>query len=98
MSEMHLLDEKGRETDIKRTRSEVFAAVTMKNSIFWDVTSCGCYKKQCFGRDNRLPLVTANVVHSWLILPILMMKAIVSSEMLFLTRATRFQKTAFFRH
>jgi hypothetical protein len=23
---------------------EVFRAVTMKNAIFWDVTSCGCCK------------------------------------------------------
>jgi hypothetical protein len=36
-------------------RFEVFTAVTMKNSIFWDVTPCGSCKKQCFsGGDTFL--------------------------------------------
>jgi hypothetical protein len=27
---------------------EVFTAVAMKNSVFWDVTPCGCCKNRCF--------------------------------------------------
>jgi hypothetical protein len=30
-------------------RFEVFTAVTMKNAIFWDVTSCGFCENWCFG-------------------------------------------------
>jgi hypothetical protein len=30
-------------------RFEVFTAVTMKNGVFWDVTSCGSCKNRCFG-------------------------------------------------
>jgi hypothetical protein len=29
-------------------RFEVFTAVTMKNVVFWDVTSCGCCKNRRF--------------------------------------------------
>jgi hypothetical protein len=34
--------------------SEVFTAVTMKNSVFWDVTPCGSCKNQCFEGTYRL--------------------------------------------
>jgi hypothetical protein len=30
-------------------RFEVFAAVTMNNTVFWDVTPCGSYRNQSFG-------------------------------------------------
>jgi hypothetical protein len=30
-------------------RSEVFTVVTMKNSVFWDVTPCGSCKNRRFG-------------------------------------------------
>jgi hypothetical protein len=30
-------------------RFEVFTAVTMKNAVFWDVTSCGSCKNRHFG-------------------------------------------------
>jgi hypothetical protein len=30
-------------------RFEVFTAVTMKNSVFWDVTSCGSCKNRRIG-------------------------------------------------
>jgi hypothetical protein len=30
-------------------RFEVFTAVTMKNGVFWDVTSCGSCKNRRFG-------------------------------------------------
>jgi hypothetical protein len=29
---------------------QVFAAVTMKYAVFWDVTPCGSYKNSCFAR------------------------------------------------
>jgi hypothetical protein len=35
-------------------RFEVFTVVTMKNAIFWDVTSCGSCKNQCFRGKYRL--------------------------------------------
>jgi hypothetical protein len=55
-------------------------AVTMKNSIFWDIV---------FLRSILRLLVTANVVPRSPILDILMMEAILSSETSVLTRATR---------
>jgi hypothetical protein len=33
----------------KYVRFEVFMAVSMKNAVFWDVTSCGSCKNRCFG-------------------------------------------------
>jgi hypothetical protein len=30
-------------------RFEVFKAATMKNGVFWDVTTCGSCKNRCFG-------------------------------------------------
>jgi hypothetical protein len=48
-------------------RVEVFTAVTMKNAVFWDVTSFDSYKSRHFGvtydlhRQGALVLVTANV-------------------------------------
>jgi hypothetical protein len=35
-------------------RFEVFTAVTMKNAVFWDVTSCGFCKNRRFGGAYRL--------------------------------------------
>jgi hypothetical protein len=35
-------------------RSEVFRAVTMKNTIFEDVTLCGSWNNRRFGESNRL--------------------------------------------
>jgi hypothetical protein len=35
-------------------RSQVFTAVTMKNSVFWDVTPCGSCKNGRFGETYRL--------------------------------------------
>jgi hypothetical protein len=64
---------------------EVFMAITMKNTVFWDATPCGSYKNR---RVIRL-LVTANVVPSSPILVTLMMEALRSSETSVLTRATR---------
>jgi hypothetical protein len=34
---------------ISDVRFEVFTAVTMKNGVFWDVTSCGSCKTRRFG-------------------------------------------------
>jgi hypothetical protein len=60
-------------------RFEVFTALTMKNSVFWDVTL----------RSVRRLLVTASVAPSSLILVTLMKEAQGSSETSALTRATR---------
>jgi hypothetical protein len=35
-------------------RFEVFTAVTMKNDVFWEVTSCGSCKNRRFGGTLRL--------------------------------------------
>jgi hypothetical protein len=35
-------------------RFEVFAVVTMKNGVFWDVTPCGSCKNRHFGGTWRL--------------------------------------------
>jgi hypothetical protein len=67
--------------------------VTMKNAVFWDVTSCGSCKNRHFASIitvTRLVLqllVTANLPSSP-ILVTLMMEAIRSSKMSVLTRAT----------
>jgi hypothetical protein len=58
----------------------VFTAVMMKNVVFWNVTSLALVK---------IAVVTANVVPSSLILTILMMEAIRSSETSLLTRGQR---------
>jgi hypothetical protein len=34
---------------ISSVRLEVFTAVTMKNGVFWDVTTCGCCNNRRFG-------------------------------------------------
>jgi hypothetical protein len=39
---------------IFRVRFEVFAVVTMKNCVFWDVTPCGSCKNRRFGGTSRL--------------------------------------------
>jgi hypothetical protein len=64
-------------------RFEVFTAVTMKNGVFWYVTSC------VFLRSVRRLLVTASVVPSSLILVTLLKDVLSSSETSVLTRATR---------
>jgi hypothetical protein len=85
-------------------RFEVFMAVTMKNGVFWDITSCGSCKNQRFLgikrfhhqsdtkkflRSMRRLLVMANVVLSSPIHVTLMMEALSSSETSVLARATR---------
>jgi hypothetical protein len=58
----------------------------MKNVVFWDVTPFGSCKNRCFGRtlaflhSVRQLLVTAIVVPSSLILVMLIMEALSSSE------------------
>jgi hypothetical protein len=59
----------------------------MKNGVFWDATPCGFCKTRRFGGTYRRWLVTASVVNSSLILVIVMMEAIRSSETSVLTRA-----------
>jgi hypothetical protein len=68
---------------------EAFAVLTMKNSIFWDVTPCGSCKNLVFIRSVRRFLVTASVVPSSPILVTLMKEALSSFETSVLTRATR---------
>jgi hypothetical protein len=70
-------------------RFEVFTAVTMKNGVFWDVTPSGSCKNQVFLRSVRRLLVAASVVPSSPILVTLMKETLGSSEISFLTRATR---------
>jgi hypothetical protein len=74
---------------ILSVRSEVFTAVTMKNAVFWDVTSCGSCKNIVFLRSVRRLLDNINAVTSSMILVTLMMEALRSSETSVLTRATR---------
>jgi hypothetical protein len=66
-------------------------AVTMKNSIVWDVTLCGPCKNQPFGgMCSKLQLiVTVNIVPVSLILSTLMFVAICSSKTSVFIRATR---------
>jgi hypothetical protein len=59
-------------------------AVTVKNSIFWDVTPCGSCK---YRRSVRRLLVTSSVVPSSPILVTLMNESLSSSETSVLTRA-----------
>jgi hypothetical protein len=44
-------------------RFEVFTAVTMKNSVFWDVTPCGSFKNKRFGGDTFLRNEGSNKSH-----------------------------------
>jgi hypothetical protein len=37
------------EDGVLHVRFEVFTAVTMKNGVLWDVTSCGSCKNRRFG-------------------------------------------------
>jgi hypothetical protein len=39
----------GMRLNLSVVRFEVFTAVTMKNSVFWDVTPCGSCKNRRFG-------------------------------------------------
>jgi hypothetical protein len=77
--------------ELLTVRFEVSTAVTMKNGVFWDVTSCGSCKNRRFGflRSVRRLLVTASVISSSPILVTLMKEALSSSETSVLTRATR---------
>jgi hypothetical protein len=43
-------------TDTLHVGFEVFAAVTIKNAVFWDVASCGFNINKCFGRTYRFHL------------------------------------------
>jgi hypothetical protein len=63
-------------------------AMTMKDTVFCDVTPCGSYKSEVLRSVRRL-LVTANVVPRSPILLTLMMEALSSSETSVLTRVTR---------
>jgi hypothetical protein len=67
-------------------RFEVFTEVTMKNGVFWDVTSCG---SKVFLHSVRRLLVAASAVPSSLILVTLMKEELDSSETSVFTRATR---------
>jgi hypothetical protein len=87
-------------------RFEVFAALTMKNAVFWDVMPCGSCKNRRFRGTYRLRHqgdndrrarnnFTAEVSSSPI--PVtLMMEAMCSSETSILTKATC-QKTTFFK-
>jgi hypothetical protein len=76
---------------LNRVKFEVFTAVTMKNGIFWDVTSCGSCKNRRFGISSQRASVASCscVVPTSPILVTLMKEALDSSETLVLTRATR---------
>jgi hypothetical protein len=78
-------------------RFEILTAVTMKNVNSWDVRPCGFYVS-VFLRSVLQCLITANVVHSLVILFTLMMEAICSSEMSVLNEphGVTNQKMAFF--
>jgi hypothetical protein len=60
-------------------RFELFTAVTIKNTVFWDVRPCGSCKNRRFGGAQCLH-------HQG---DTLMMEALSSSETSVLTRATR---------
>jgi hypothetical protein len=63
--------------------------VTMKNSVFGDMTPCGCLKIRTLRRNSTLPLVLpASVVPSSLILFTLMTEAKRSSVVSVLSRTT----------
>jgi hypothetical protein len=75
-------------------RFEVFTAVTVKNGVFWVVTSCDSCKNRRFGGAYRLhrqgfPVCFSYQLPSSLILSILMKGAIHASETSAHTRATR---------
>jgi hypothetical protein len=83
-------------------RFEIFTAMAMKNTVFWDVTTRGSCKNRSFGGTYRLHhdgdknrrarknvSFSANVVPSTPILVTLMMEAISSSETSGLIIATR---------
>jgi hypothetical protein len=46
-------------------RCEVFTAVTMKNSVFWDVASCRSYVNRYFGGTYRLHLQGRKIRELW---------------------------------
>jgi hypothetical protein len=76
--------------------------VTVKNSVFWDMTSCGIWKNRHFGGAYRLhrqhftqcASVAISVVPNLLILFTLMINSISSVETSVLTRAIRHHITA----
>jgi hypothetical protein len=76
---------------LQYVRFEALTAATMKNGVFWDVTTCRSCKNPhlVFLRSVRRLLVTASVVPSSPILVTLMKEALISSETSVLTRATR---------
>jgi hypothetical protein len=79
--------------NLLRVRFEVFTVVTMKNAVFWDVTSCGSCKNRrtmyiIFLRSVLRLLVTSNVVPSSPILITLLIEELRSSETSVLTTAT----------
>jgi hypothetical protein len=70
-------------------RFEVFTAVTVKNGIFWDVTSCGsCKNRQFVFLCSVRRLRDTVSVPSSPILVALMKEALSSSDTAVLTRAT----------
>jgi hypothetical protein len=69
--------------EMKQVRFEIFAAVTMKNSVFWDLTPL---REESLRSVRRL-VVTANVIPIPHILVTLMMEALNSYETSVLTRA-----------
>jgi hypothetical protein len=90
-----------RRNNIKYVRFEVFTVVTMKNGVFWDVTTCGSCKNRHFGgtcRSVRRLLVTANVVPSSPIHVNVMMEALSSPKRWFLQEphGVTSHKTPFF--
>jgi hypothetical protein len=51
---MEELDKGTAKLGLRYVTFEVFTAVTMKNGVFWDVTSCGSCKNRRFGGTSRL--------------------------------------------
>jgi hypothetical protein len=91
-----------KELNLLSVRFEVFAAATIKNVVFWDVTLCDSCKNRLASiirvrriSELRTLAVTSNrstlrnVVSGSLILLTLMMEEIHYSKTLVLTRATR---------
>jgi hypothetical protein len=52
---------RGGNNDECYVRFEVFTAVTMKNAVFWGVTSCGSCKNRRFGGTNSISSQRASV-------------------------------------
>jgi hypothetical protein len=77
---------------------DVFTAVAMKKTVFWDVDPYGSCKNRRFGVTNRLHHQGANVAASSPILVTFMMEAIFPPNRRFLQEphGVTSQKTAFF--